>query len=263
MSQLILRPTFAKDLDGLRTSSRKHYQRASELLLELQRGRKPTAPTRTESRIPHCIKYELPDGYRLVLQRAEGNAALIALAVGKHDRVESFLDGHKGYIFDPKNGRVRELRLATAAETTIEVAPSPELLSQADAEHVDAPPFESLSHEMFARLGVPSEFFKRISNVTDPNGLECMMLLSDLADFAPRAADALLSFATGNVATRQAVIDVANDDATIVEQFPAVATQAKDGDASSEEFVTFSESRWTFRGPRIWSTSTVAVVSSP
>lgn len=38
--------------------------------MELQRDLEPAAPRRAESRIPKCTKYELPDGYRLVLQRA-------------------------------------------------------------------------------------------------------------------------------------------------------------------------------------------------
>ena len=95
MPNIILRPTFNKDLDGLRLSSRKHYQRASEILLELQRDQEPSAPRRPESRIPNCVKFELPDGYRLVMQRTETEKALLALVVGTHDHVESFLDGHK------------------------------------------------------------------------------------------------------------------------------------------------------------------------
>src|SRR5271165_1371729 len=118
MPKIILRPTFSKDLDGLRRSARKQYQRASEILLELQRDQKPSAPRRAESRIPNCEKFELPDGYRMVMQQTGAGDSLLALVVGTHDHVESFLDGHKGYVFDPSTGRVRELRLATAVETS-------------------------------------------------------------------------------------------------------------------------------------------------
>jgi mRNA-degrading endonuclease RelE of RelBE toxin-antitoxin system len=122
MPNIILRPSFSKDLDGLRRSSRKHYQRASEILLEIQRDIEPTAPRRAQARIPKCYKYELPDGYRLVLQQGDSNATMVALVVGTHDHVESFLDGHKGYVFDKKTGHLRELRLATATETVVEMA---------------------------------------------------------------------------------------------------------------------------------------------
>jgi hypothetical protein len=62
MPRIVLRPSFIKDLDGLKRSSRKHYQRAAEILLELQRDMEPSAPHRAETRIPKCQKFELPDG---------------------------------------------------------------------------------------------------------------------------------------------------------------------------------------------------------
>ena len=239
MPRIVLRPTFTKDLDGLRTSSRKHYQRASEVLLELQRDQKPSAPKRSESRIPDCVKFELPDGYRLVLQQAEDDRALVALAVGTHDRIESFLDGHKGYVFDPKSGRVRELRLATSAETTIDIAPSPGLYSQGGAEPAQTPVFDILSNEHLSRLGVPAHFLERLRHILDANSLDCMTLLQELADVAPKAADVLLSFATGNSATRQTVMDIADGEAALLHRFPAAAVQLPD--ASSEEFITFTD----------------------
>ena len=52
MPRIILRPSFSKDLDGLRRSSRKHYQRASEILLEIQRDIEPSAPRRSENSYP-------------------------------------------------------------------------------------------------------------------------------------------------------------------------------------------------------------------
>jgi mRNA-degrading endonuclease RelE of RelBE toxin-antitoxin system len=102
MPHIVIRPSFIKDLDGLRRSSRKHYQRASEVLLEIQRDIEPSAPRRADNRIPKCYKYELPDGYRLVLQLGDSGATMVALAVGKHDHVDSFLNGHRGYVFDEK-----------------------------------------------------------------------------------------------------------------------------------------------------------------
>jgi mRNA-degrading endonuclease RelE of RelBE toxin-antitoxin system len=96
MPHITLRPSFSKDLDGLKRSSRKHYQKACEILMEIQRDIEPTAPRRAETRIPKCTKYELPDGHRLVLQRGDSNSIMVALVVGTHDHVESFLDGHKG-----------------------------------------------------------------------------------------------------------------------------------------------------------------------
>ncbi|QQO34296.1 hypothetical protein JJC00_00810 [Bradyrhizobium diazoefficiens] len=51
MPRITLRPSFSKDLDGLRRSSRKHYQRACEILMEFQRDIEPSAQRRAETRI--------------------------------------------------------------------------------------------------------------------------------------------------------------------------------------------------------------------
>jgi superfamily I DNA/RNA helicase len=240
MPHITLRPSFSKDLDGLRRSSRKHYQRACEILMEIQRDIEPSAPRRAETRIPKCVKYELPDGYRLVLQRGDSEATMVALVAGTHDHVESFLDGHKGYVFDQKTGQLRELRIGTATETSVEIVPSAELQrEQAPSEQTYPPFFALFTDEMLLRLGVPNKYLAAVRQLHDPNDLQCMTLLQSLADIAPKAADALLAFATGNSATREMVLDLAAGAAQLIEEFPeAAVNNHPDG---SEEFLTFSD----------------------
>lgn len=241
MPNIILRPTFSKDLDGLRRSARKQYQRASEILLELQRDQEPSAARRSESRIPNCVKFELQDGYRMVMQRTAAAGSLLGLVVGTHDHVDSFLDGHKGFVFDPATGRVRELRLATASETSINVAPS-ENVAVPESEKVVTltPLFEEFTDTMLSHIGVPTNYFPDLRCLCDPNSLDCMSLLQQLADTAPSAADTLLAFATGNSDTRQSALDLASGQSVHLEQFPS--SDAVSAIASSEEFVTFSDS---------------------
>jgi superfamily I DNA/RNA helicase len=237
---ITLRPSFSKDLDGLRRSSRKNYQRACEILLEIQRDVEPAAPRRAENRIPKCVKYELTDGYRLVLQRGDSEAFMVALVVGTHDHVQSFLDGHKGYVFDEKTGQLRELRLGTATETAVEMVPSTELLAEEAIPDQSYPPlFAEFTDEMLLRLGVPDKDLLAIRRLQDPNDLECMTLLQALAEEAPKAADALLAFATGNSATREMVLDLAAGSARLTEQFPEAAVNSLAN--GSEEFLTFSD----------------------
>jgi superfamily I DNA/RNA helicase len=238
--RIILRPSFSKDLDGLRRNARKVYQRASEVLLELQRDLEPTATRRAETRLAKCEKFELPDGYRLVLQRSDSDDAMVALVVGTHDHVDSFLDGHKGYVFDGATGRLRELRLATATETTVEMVPSAEL--QAEQPEITYPLpalLADFTDDMLRRIGVPDTWFASIRNITDPNGLECMTALQGLAEDAPKAADALLAFATGNHATREAVLDLGRGSSQLTEQFPEAAVEHLP--SGSEEFLTFDD----------------------
>lgn len=240
MPKITLRPTFSRDLDALRRSARKQYQRTSEIILELQRDQEPSASRRTESRIPNCVKFELPDGYRLVLQRSDDDAELIALVVGTHDHVDAFLDGHKGYLFDGRTGRVRELRLATAAESSVEISPSADLA--AETTHFSAarePVFHEFTDEMFAHLGVRSGLLPRIREIVDPDGFDCISTLQDLADESPQAADALLAFVTGNSSARMGVLDLARGQAVLVGAFPS--KELSDRTSSGEEFISFSD----------------------
>jgi superfamily I DNA/RNA helicase/mRNA-degrading endonuclease RelE of RelBE toxin-antitoxin system len=240
MPHITLRPSFSKDLDGLRRSARKQYQRACEILTDIQRDIEPAAPRRAETRIPKCIKYELPDGYRLVLQHGDSNSIVVALVVGTHDHVDSFLDGHKGYVFDKKTGQLRELRLGTATETAVEMVPSAELQSEQTVTDQPYPPlFADFTDEMLLRLGVPDKDLTAFRRLHDPNDFECMTLLQDLADVAPKAAGALLAFVTGNSATRQMVVDLAAGSAQLTEEFPETVINRLSG--GSEEFLTFSD----------------------
>jgi mRNA-degrading endonuclease RelE of RelBE toxin-antitoxin system len=240
MPHITIRPSFSKDLDGLRRSSRKHYQRTCEILLELQRDIEPSAPRRAETRIPKCHKYELPDGYRLMLQRGDSDGIMVALVVGKHDHVDSFLDGHKGYIFDERTGQLRELRIGTATETAVEMVPSAQLRAEQSVPPQSYPPlFAGFTDEMLVRLGVPANDLAAVRGLHDPNDLDCMTVLQELAEAAPKAADALLAFATGNSATREMVLDLASGSALLTEEFPeAAADNLPNG---SEEFLTFSD----------------------
>lgn len=132
MSRIVLRPSFAKDLDALRSSSRRHFQRASEILIEIQLGIEPSVQHRKETRIPKCERFDLTDGYRLVLQRSESANVLVALVVGNHVHVDSFLDAHKGCIFDAKNGRVCDMQVPTGTEAKVQRLAGPSGLTLDD-----------------------------------------------------------------------------------------------------------------------------------
>lgn len=242
MPRIVLRPSFNRDLDALKRGSRKNYQRASEILQELQRGVAPSISRRAEGRIPHCVKYELADGYRLVFQSVPGNEALIALAVGTHAHVDAFLDGHKGYVFDPRTGRLKELRLATVEDTTVEIVPSDALDVEAAAESADTAPvhlFADFTDAMFAMMLIPPEYTALLRSIVDPNSLECMRILASLDDVAPDAAKLLLAFATGNHDTRDTVLCVARGDTQFREYIRSEDLSAVE--TSTEEFITFDD----------------------
>jgi hypothetical protein len=106
--------------------------------------------------------------------------------------------------------------------------------------HADQPPlFAEFTDAMLRQLGVPHNEIASIRSLTDPNALECMTLLQRLAETQPNVADVLLAFATGNSATRQAVLDLAMGSATLSDVFPEQATSRLGG--MSEEFITFED----------------------
>jgi superfamily I DNA/RNA helicase len=240
MPNIILRPSFSKDLDGLKRSSRKVYQRAAETLLELQRDIEPSAPRRAETRIPKCEKFELPDGYRMVMQRGDSGNTMVALVAGTHDHVDSFLDGHKGYVFDTATGKLRELRIATVSETQVEMVPSADLDVERSEQLAEPDPlFGEFTDEMLERIGVPNANIPALRAVSDPNGIDCMLALQGLGEINQGAADALLAFATGNRETRQAVVDLGTGSAILKQEFPETALAQLP--ASTDEFVTFDD----------------------
>ena len=88
---------------------------------------------------------------------------------------------------------MRELRLATAAETSVEIAPSANLDAAAtDTLQAQPPLFSDFTNDMLLRLGVPQNEFAELRALIDANALECMTLLLTIVspDAAPRAADA-------------------------------------------------------------------------
>ena len=56
-----------------------------------------------ESRIPHCVKYELGDGWRLVTCQYAKSCGF--LFMGKHDDADRWLESNKGQTFAVENGR--------------------------------------------------------------------------------------------------------------------------------------------------------------
>ena len=165
--KLALRPSFRKDLDALKQHHRANHRKVCEILVGIQSDSDISVRRRQDQRIPHCVKYELADGYRVVFQQVRDSGGLIALAVGTHDRVDSFLDGHKGHVFDPSSGRLKELRLASSDEASVDVVSSareeagnalealeresPEAESSEDKEAV----FADFDPQMLTNLGVP------------------------------------------------------------------------------------------------------------
>lgn len=56
-----------------------------------------------ENRIPHCFKYDLGDGWRLITQQSDKVCGFLFL--GDHEDVDRWLDGHQGQRFGIRDGK--------------------------------------------------------------------------------------------------------------------------------------------------------------
>lgn len=250
MARIYLRPSFQKDLFGLRANHRVNYNKVCALLVELETGDPVILPGRTESRIPHCVKYELSDGYRLVFQKVKESDGLIALCVGKHDYVDSFLDGHKGWIFDPSTGRVKEIRVAAADEVTVNAVASSALQPREPIAEVPptgphggvpVPLFQPFDEAMFERLGIPPDEIEELRTIDDPNSTRLMLVLEQIAKGNQGAADLLLSYATGDRELQEHVLAAARG-----EREYKIAIARPDEPAlrvATDEFLCFDDPR--------------------
>ena len=132
--------------------------------------------------------------------------------MGTHDHADSFLDAHKGWIFDPTTGKMKELRLASIEETSVDTVSST-MLKKDEVATSDQPAlqrvFQAFTPDMMLQIGVPSQFLQQITNVDDPNSVVFMQLLGEIDNISPDSAKLLLAYATGNTDTRESIVSVA------------------------------------------------------
>ena len=238
MGRIILRPSFQKDLAALKRNHRKNYEKTSAVLIDIETDSRVSINLRPDSRIPNAVKYELADGYRLVFQKLP-DQSFLALSVGTHDHVDSFLDGHKGWVFD-ESGRAREIRVATIDETTVEIVTS----SAVERDQSAPVPgkvnlFADFTDDMFKSLEVPSRFFDQLREIDDPNALTFMRVLEEIDISAPSAANLVLAFATGNSETQESVLSVARGQSVFAESIPL--SEVGNLGKASDEFIFFDD----------------------
>lgn len=192
---------FNSRLMALKTSGKKaQYSQAWMVLGELQAGVDVSKNFRHDSRLPDCLKYELPDGYRIVFQKIASGADYLALFVGTHSDVDNYLNSRVGWVFDPVKHTLKELRYNTATEDVNNVVRSPELQIQAqDASANCVRAFEGLNADQLERAGVPLGLIDRAVNLIDPNSVEAMQFLCDLPH---DTSELLLSYVTGSSTAR-------------------------------------------------------------
>ena len=201
---MILSKEFKTRLMGLKSAGKKaQYNQAWAVLGELESGVQVSKNFRPEARIPNCYKYELPDGYRILLQNVENvENEFLALFVGSHDDTDHFLNTHKGWIFDPNRHSLKELRWNTADEEAVNSVRSPEMKA-AETERPGAEPvFSRLTDAQLANAGLSAEDFSPARSLSDPDSIEMMRFLERIPDIA---AATLLACVTGSRSERDEI----------------------------------------------------------
>lgn len=201
---MILTKEFKTRLMALKSAGKKaQYNQAWAVLGELESGAEVSKNFRPDSRIPNCYKYELPDGYRIILQQVENvENEFLALFVGSHDDSDHFLNTHKGWIFDPNRHTLKELRWNTAAEEAVNAVRSPEMKAVETEKPGIGPVFGRLTDTQLVNAGLLTEDFSVARSLNDPDSIEMMRFLERIPE---GAAAKLLAYVTGSKSQRDEI----------------------------------------------------------
>ena len=120
-----------------------------------------------ETRIPDVEKYDLSDGYRLVVQLVDGHAQTRAfLFCGSHDDTDRWLDNHRNYrwVKSTTDGTLEFVQITESEEKRHVPADRLDLESPEDI--LALPLLRVLSEDEWKRLSLPKEAYDFASCIT-------------------------------------------------------------------------------------------------
>lgn len=199
-----------------------------------------------ESRLPNIEKFDLGDGFRLVVQLVDGvKKTRVFLFVGDHDDAQRWLDNHKNYRWVRRKDD-RELEFVMVSpDVTGNTLPVDRLNFEAPEDEREKPLLHRLSRSDWERINLPSEAYQLVNEVN--------------ADSFELDADSILEKLEGLVGYEKAglIIDLLwhanmqewpqlrqrlalmHDQAVIVAE--DVAVIAMEAPENSETFITFND----------------------
>jgi len=130
-----------------------------------------------EDRLPDAEKYNLGDGYRLVVQLVDGKKGIRAfLFAGDHDDAERWLQNHRGYRW-VKRSTDGTLDFVLASERSTQSWPRPDLDLESPETLLGLPLLRDLTEDEWAILGLPEAVRQYAKGITaedwerDPDGM--------------------------------------------------------------------------------------------
>jgi hypothetical protein len=155
-----------------------------------------------ESRIPNCVKYDWPGGYRLVA--VQDQRAVQILFLGKHDDCDRWIDRHRGrrVVIDPKTKRLTAIREVTVGDGIPQreyrpaYDPNERLIQMVAEDHIDLLEVRPADFRRIAALTVVSsddEIVSAVDRLSDRSLQDTMLsVLVELRDGRVEAAHALI-----------------------------------------------------------------------
>lgn len=177
-----------------------------------------------ETRIKHCVKYDLCGRSRLVTVQTSGNCFL--LFVGDHTTVDKWLDAKKGMKFalDSDHKLVEINSLISVCDEGLD--------SISQRYRQSKPLFELLNEELFDRYveNIPRQIQRRIEKLTYLDDQELYSISSELGDdFRTSFLDVFLSLISGDIENAIRVIKLFLGDITPIEDID-ISTVIVDGE---------------------------------
>ena len=231
----------------IKSGKRVQYNKVNTAFTEGQRDGKISSLKRTshgESRLSNIEKYDLGDGYRLVVQLIDPEKNhRVCLFVGTHDETEAWLNTHANYKY-VQRGSDQEFSFIpiTVDRDDSQIVPPPsEHLTELE---MDTPFFSRLAESDWDILGVPSEQARRLLTLTPFSTLEgALEMLEEMPQISQRAKDTIFDLVAlaleGDLRGFQNRIEVIRGDAE-----PLAQDEVSDAFSDvpvSEEFITFED----------------------
>ena len=231
----------------LKSGKRAQYNKVSAAFAEGQRDGEISSLRRTshgESRLPDVEKYDLGDGYRLVVQLIDNEKKhRVFLFVGTHDETETWLTTHTNYEYVQRNSdqEFAFLPISTDKDEPQIIPPPSENLTENDME---TPILSRLNASDWNILDVPSEQIKELLSLTPYSTLEGALKMLDDMTQIPEGTKATI-FDLVSLALEGDLRGFQNR----VEVIRGTAEQLTQDDVSdafsdvpvSEEFITFED----------------------
>jgi superfamily I DNA/RNA helicase len=221
------------------------YKQVMRALVFWEESRDPQIPltNRGESRIPHVVKYDLRDAFRLVVYEHAGKR--IPLMVGDHEDAERWLESHRGQDFTIDMGSKKiEFTIASTDKEATEAA-------TADVEAVPAakgPILARLPQEIIAALELSQgtlDSLNAFATFEEVEDSRIWTLIQGLAfpteEHRQLVTQAVALVAMGDADKAIATITLFLGNATTATESPDDFAAAIDGDENSDKLIRLSD----------------------